>query len=71
MRSLETIGLFALLFGWGWIAWKYFEADYVRLKATGGPEWARIERRTIWSIIVVAIVGTMLTTTAFIWLDGR
>lgn len=69
MRSLEDIGLLAVAFGWGWLAWKYFEADYKRAKETGGPEWVKIERWTVWSVIGVAIVGTVLTGTVLVWLE--
>ncbi len=70
MRSLEAIGLLTTGFGWGWLAWKYFERDYVRLKQIGGPEWARIERLTTWAVIGAAILGATVTGGVLVWLDS-
>lgn len=70
MRSLEAIGLLAVAFGWGWAAWKYFESDYNRTREIGGPEWAKMERLTVWCVIGTSTVGTLLTAIILIWLDG-
>jgi len=71
VRSIATIGLMTIAFGWGWLAWKFFEADYARAKQQGGPEWARIERLTALSVIVAATFGTILTAALLFWLDSR
>jgi hypothetical protein len=71
MRSLEDIGLLALVFGCGWVIWKVFEPRYISAREKGGPEWFRIERLTVWSVIVGAIVGAMLIGTILVWLDSR
>ncbi|MGD0151302.1 MAG: hypothetical protein ABSB77_22200 [Xanthobacteraceae bacterium] len=70
MRSLEAIGLLTIGFGWGWVAWKYFESKHVRLKEIGGPEWARIDRLTFWAVIGAAILGMIVTGGLLVWLDG-
>ena len=71
MRSLETIGFCTVAYICGWLAWKYFQADYERLKKVGGPEYVRIEKLMTWSIIGAALIGGAAVATALIWLDGR
>lgn len=71
MQSLLTLGFAAVACGCGWLAWKVFEIDYQRLKKIGGPEWVRIERLTVLSVIAAALGGGTLVTLALIWLEGR
>jgi len=70
MRSLETLGIWVVVFAWGWVTWKYFEKDYITARENGGPESARIEKITVWSVIGAALVGGVLTTMFLIWFDG-
>jgi hypothetical protein len=55
---------------WG-LAWKYFERDYKVTREKGGPEWARIERLTTWSVLGAAILGPIAISAIVIWLDAR
>lgn len=71
MDTLLTLGFCVVSYTCGWLAWKYFESDYKRLKETGGPEWAKIERLTVWSVIGAAIGGGILVSMALIWLEGK
>jgi len=71
METLSTLGFVVVAYTCGWLTWKYFENDYKRLKETGGPEWARIDRLTTWSVIAAAIGGGILVSMLLIWMEGR
>jgi hypothetical protein len=71
MRSLEDIGLLVLIFGCGWVTWKFLEPRYQRAKEEGGPEWVRMERLTVWAVIGGALIGGMSIGAILVWLDSR
>lgn len=71
MRSLEFLGLCVLIYGCGWLTWKYFQPDYERLKKEGGPEWSRTEKVTTWAVVAGALIGGTAIAALLVRLDPR